>query len=297
MSDTSSQPSVVEEVSGSSVCAKPTKPRRTRKPSRPLPEVGTLVRGSVESITPEGSAILRLGGGRFAWLPASEYSWVEPWVDLSKRLKVDRFVDAVVTHVRANDDGQAQIRVSHRLTRPNPWETIDREHSIGERIFAKIVILGKRYALVELETGYPAKLSQRELSWSRQTQLTSDVLEIGSWIEVVIQSIDAPARRIEVSRRAALPNPWSTIEQTLAIGTQATAVVESCATFGVFARLKDELTGLIHVSRLRDEVRNYQPGMQLRVQVVGINTEEQKIALEELPGTESIASESLHMAA
>jgi len=73
-----------------------------------------------------------------------------------------------------------------------------------------------------------------------------EVLKEGDFVDVVVVSVDKEKGRIGLSRKDALPDPWTTVH----VGDRLRARVQNLAAFGAFVDLPQGLSGLVHVSEL-----------------------------------------------
>ena len=92
-----------------------------------------------------------------------------------------------------------------------------------------------------------------EISWDRVVNPT-EVLKVGDEVRVKIISIDRERRRIGLSIRQLLGDPWSQQVKNLKVGQLVEGEITRLTSFGAFARLNvpGDLEGLIHISELSD---------------------------------------------
>ena len=91
-----------------------------------------------------------------------------------------------------------------------------------------------------------------ELSWNRVTQ-PREVVSVGDKVKVQIINIDRERRRIGLSMRRLMPEPWDLVDQTYEVGQIVKGRITKLVNFGAFARLDDSgIEGLIHISELSD---------------------------------------------
>lgn len=153
----------------------------------------------------------------------------------------------------------------------------------GDRVRGVVTSIQKFGAFVDLG-GVEGLLPVSELSWGR-TGKVGDMLSTGQRVEVLIKSLDWENRRISLSLKDTLPNPWDSAAQNWPIGTYHTGTVSRLAPFGAFVTLGDGIDGLIHVSRLGGDKRIGHPqevlqvGQQIEVLVEDVDVKNQRISL------------------
>lgn len=138
-------------------------------------------------------------------------------------------------------------------------------------------------AFVDIGGGVEGLLHVSEMAWSR-VRHPEDVLSEGDEIEVKVLGVDRERERISLSLKAALPDPWTTIEERYSTGDIITGTVTRTVDFGAFVKLEDGVEGLVHISQLADhhvedpaEVVN--PGDEVKVKVVNLDPEARRIGL------------------
>jgi small subunit ribosomal protein S1 len=139
-------------------------------------------------------------------------------------------------------------------------------------------------AFVELEPGLTALLHQSQLSWTKKNASAKKMFKIHQMIDVVILEIDDQKRRIAVSYRLTQDNPWEKISQLHPIGSIDEAEVVGKNEYALFVKFKDlDIELFCHVNDLsfsnknEDELDKYKQGDKLKVKVMEIQTEEQKV--------------------
>jgi len=122
-----------------------------------------------------------------------------------------------------------------------------------------------------------------ELSWSRVSH-PSEVLEVGQKIDVYVLGVDRERRRIALSLKRLKAEPWSTVEERYRVGQIVKATITKVTDFGAFARLDQDIEGLIHISELSDERIEHpsevvQEGEELELRIIRIDPARQRMGL------------------
>ena len=122
-----------------------------------------------------------------------------------------------------------------------------------------------------------------EISWDR-IQHPNEVLKVGQEVEVKVISIDRERKRIGLSIRQLQPDPWLKRVSHLKEGMLIEGTITHLTKFGAFARLDDDLEGLIHVSELSEHRINHpkeavKEGDQVTLRVIKIDPERRRIGL------------------
>jgi small subunit ribosomal protein S1 len=150
------------------------------------------------------------------------------------------------------------------------------EGMVVEGIVDKLSPYGAFIKITEHLTGL---LHISEFSYEH-VKKPSEVLKPGDTVQVKILQIDRDKNKISLSRKATLRDPM----MTLLPGEELDGIVDSLADFGVFVRLKNGITGLVHVTELTH--RNFQhpgeivkPGDAIRVKVLKVQVEDRRVSL------------------
>ena len=91
-----------------------------------------------------------------------------------------------------------------------------------------------------------------EISWER-IQHPNEVLKVGQEVQVKVISVDRDRKRIGLSIRQLQTDPWMKKVEHLREGQLVEGKITHLTKFGAFARLGEDLEGLIHVSELSEQ--------------------------------------------
>jgi small subunit ribosomal protein S1 len=123
-----------------------------------------------------------------------------------------------------------------------------------------------------------------ELSWGR-VQNPSDILKVNQEISAQVLQVSEENARVALSYKRLQPNPWEVLASTYQINDVVPATVTSIMKFGVFARLKEGVEGLIHISSIdpaSDQVSlaaRFFTGQNLTVRILHIDIERRRLGL------------------
>jgi small subunit ribosomal protein S1 len=131
--------------------------------------------------------------------------------------------------------------------------------------------------------GVDGLVPMSELSYKR-VQDASEVVSPGQAVQVYVTRIDREARKVSLSLRKLLPNPWDEIALKYPPNTRVSGTVTKLLEFGALVELEPGIEGLIHVSqlapqrvwRVRDVVKE---GQAVEVVVLDVDRERQRISL------------------
>ena len=136
-----------------------------------------------------------------------------------------------------------------------------------------------------------------EISWGRINH-PGDVLRSGQNVDVYVMSVDRTQRRVALSVKRLLPDPWATVTERYQVDQIVAGVVTAVVDFGAFVRLEDGVEGLIHVSELaeddfshpRNVVHDNEP---VRVRVLNVDVAHRRLGLSLRQAQDFIRTEDL----
>ena len=112
----------------------------------------------------------------------------------------------------------------------------------------------------------------------------TEVLEVGQEVKVKVINIDREKKRIGLSIRALLDDPWKSRLEKYSVGQLVEGVITRLTKFGAFARLEGDIEGLIHISELSENRINHpkevvKEGDVITLRVIKIDPERRRIGL------------------
>ncbi len=122
-----------------------------------------------------------------------------------------------------------------------------------------------------------------ELSWAKINH-PRDLLKVGDKVDVKVLNVERERQRIALSLKRMQVEPWSTVEERYQVGQLVTGTITKLASFGAFARLEDNIEGLIHISELSDRRINHpkevvKEGDTLTLRVIRIDAARRRLGL------------------
>ncbi|MBI1933788.1 MAG: 30S ribosomal protein S1 [Ignavibacteriales bacterium] len=240
---------------------------------------GQILEGTVKAITDFG-VFVDLGGVD-GLIHITDLSWGRinhP----SEIVKLDEKIKVVVTDF---DMEKRRISLSLKQLQPHPWEKIDENYKIGDKVSGRVVSLTDYGAFIEIEKGIEGLIHISEMSWTQHISHPSQHVSMGQNIEAVILSLDKSEKKISLGMKQLTPDPWEELLKKYPVGSKHLGTARNLTNFGVFVELEPGIDGLVHISDLSwtKKVRHpgeiVKKGEKLDVIVLSIDTEERKISL------------------
>lgn len=123
-----------------------------------------------------------------------------------------------------------------------------------------------------------------ELSWGR-VQHPSDILKVGQEVQTLVLQVNEENARVALSLKRLYANPWDVLGERYKPGDIAPAVVTTVMRYGVFARLKEGVEGLIHISSIanvssaKELEKLFHCGQSVQVQILHIDIQRRRLGL------------------
>ena len=183
------------------------------------------------------------------------------------------------------DDEKKRIALGLKQLTPHPWEALDPNLKVGDRIKGKVVVMADYGAFVEVAPGVEGLIHVSEMSWSQHLRSANDFLKVGDEVEAMVLTLDRDERKMSLGLKQLKPDPWENIETKYAVGTRHFAKVRNFTNFGVFVELEEGVDGLIHISDLSWTKKIKHPnefthiGDDIEVIVLEIDKENRRLSL------------------
>ena len=173
-------------------------------------------------------------------------------------------------------------RAASSETRETLKERVIEELKEGEIRVGRVTSLADFGAFVNI-SGADGLVHLSEISWER-IQHPSEVLKVGQEVKVKVIAIDRDKKRIGLSIRQLLDDPWSQQVAHLKDGQLVEGKITRLTKFGAFARLDGDVEGLIHISEISDKRIEHpkevlHEGDVVTLRVIKIDAENHRIGL------------------
>ncbi len=242
-------------------------------------EKGQVLEGTVKNITSYG-VFIDLGGVD-GLIHITDLSWgrvnhPEEIVELDQKLNV------VILDF---DDDKKRIALGLKQLTAHPWDSLDENLNVGDKVKGKVVVMADYGAFVEIAPGVEGLIHVSEMSWSQHLRSAQEFLKVGDEIEAVILTLDREERKMSLGMKQLREDPWEKIEEKYSVGSKHSAKVRNFTNFGVFVEIEEGVDGLIHISDLSWTKKIKHPaeftniGDEMEVVVLEIDKENRRLSL------------------
>ena len=242
-------------------------------------EKGQVLEGTVKNITSYG-VFIDLGGVD-GLIHITDLSWGRV-NDPNEVVKLDEKLNVVILDF---DDEKKRIALGLKQLQPHPWDALDPNLKVGDKVKGKVVVMADYGAFVEIAPGVEGLIHVSEMSWSQHLRSAQDFMKVGDEVEAVVLTLDRKERKMSLGIKQLKADPWANIEEKYPVGSKHTAKVRNFTNFGVFVEIEEGVDGLIHISdlswtkKIKHPSEFTQIGADIDVQVLEIDKDNRRLSL------------------
>ncbi|MBR3911548.1 MAG: 30S ribosomal protein S1 [Alistipes sp.] len=242
-------------------------------------EKGQILEGTVKNITSYG-VFVDLGGVD-GLIHITDLSWGR--VNHPEEVvALDQKINVVILDF---DDQKKRIALGLKQLTAHPWEALDADLKVGDKVTGKVVMMYDYGAFVEVAPGVEGLIHVSEMSWNQHLRSAQEFMKVGDEIEAVVLTLDREERKMSLGIKQLTSDPWEAIEERYPIGSKHTAKVRNFTNFGIFVEIAEGIDGLVHISdlswtkKIKHPAELTQLGADLDVIVLGIDKENRRLSL------------------
>ena len=242
-------------------------------------EKGQVLEGTVKNITSYG-VFIDLGGVD-GLIHITDLSWGRV-SHPNEVVQLDQKLNVVILDF---DNDKKRIALGLKQLHPHPWDALDPELKVGDKVKGKVVVMADYGAFLEVAPGVEGLIHVSEMSWSQHLRSAQEFLKIGDEIEAVILTLDRNDRKMSLGIKQLKSDPWENIDTKYPIGSRHTAKVRNFTNFGVFVEIEEGVDGLIHISdlswtkKIKHPSEFTQVGADIEVEVLQIDKDNRRLSL------------------
>ena len=242
-------------------------------------EKGQVLEGTVKNITSYGVFIDL--GGIDGLIHITDLSWGR--INHPEEIvQLDQKINVVILDF---DDDKKRIALGLKQLTPHPWDSLDPNLKVGDKVRGKVVVLADYGAFIEIAAGVEGLIHVSEMSWSQHLRSAQDFMKVGDEVEAIILTLDREERKMSLGIKQLKPDPWTEIEGKYPVNSKHKGTVRNFTNFGVFVELEEGIDGLIHISDLSWTKKIKHPAEfcniedELEVVILEIDKENRRLSL------------------
>ena len=240
---------------------------------------GDIVQGVVKNLTDWG-VFIDLNGAD-ALLHITDISWSR----INKPSELLSLGQSIKVKITKIEPIKLKISVSIKHLTEDPYTKIINKYKIGKKYQATVTKVQDYGCFAKLEEGLEGLIHQSELSWTKKNIHPGKILSTSQKIEVELLEKDIEKRRLSLSYKNTLVNPWNKFTKDFKVGDKFEGSIKNITDYGLFVSIKDtELDGLIHYKDLswhekESELEKYKKNQIIKFKILEINRKDEKIRL------------------
>ena len=180
------------------------------------------------------------------------------------------------------DEKNNRVSASIKALTEDPFENIEKKYKIGEIYEGTVTKIMDYGCFVKIEEGIEGLIHNSELDWKNKNIKPSKVLAVSQKIKFKITSIDKETKRISLSYKATLNNPWEEIKNK--INTKVKIKINNITDKAIFGELIDsKLPGMLHYKEISyqeniEDLKKFKKNDQIEVKILEVNDDKIKFS-------------------
>lgn len=243
-------------------------------------KVGDVVKGNIVSIMNYG-IFIEIEKGIEGLIHISEISWTKNVQNLQDTYKVGDSIESKVLFVDAKEQ---KISLGIKQLSDDPWKTITDHVKIGDKKSGTVNKVTKFGAFVSLTDELEGFVRTTDFHWTKNPSHPKEFVNEGETLEYTVLDILEKERKVLLSVKDLVENPWSDIESKFNSGDKLSSSFERMNDSGVIVKLQDDIEGFIPMSKIskeqkKDVIGSLNEGDNLDVLVVEVKADDKNITL------------------
>lgn len=203
---------------------------------------GDVVKGLVKKVLDYGAFLELEQSGVYGFLYIKDVAWNHT-ENIRSVLREGESFNVKILKINYEDQ---KVNVSIKHLEADPWDTFAEHCKVGD-ILKGVVLKFVRYGAFVLLDDYKIEglLHIDEISWTAKVRNLRDFLTLHGEIKVKVLSIDIEAKRISLSLKDVIENPWDSIKKKYYYGLRVSGKVVYIHSSGVYIELEHDLHGFV----------------------------------------------------
>ena len=205
----------------------------------------------------------------------------------SDLVTIDQKLKVKITKI---DKVTKRVSASIKALTENPYDNIEKNYKIGEIYSGTVTKIMDYGCFVRIEEGIEGLIHNSELDWVNKNIKPNKVLSVGQDVKFKIVNIDKDTKRISLSYKATLKNPWEKVKDQ--IGKEVKIKINNITEKAIFGELvESKLSGMLHYKEISyqeniEDLKKFKKNEILSVKILEIKDDKirfSKRALEKDP--------------
>ncbi len=184
------------------------------------------------------------------------------------------------------DSKTNRVSASIKALTENPYDNIEAKYKIGEVYEGVVTKIMEYGCFVKIEDGIEGLIHNSELDWKNRNIKPSKVLSVSQKIKFKIVNIDKETKRVSLSYKATLENPWNKIKEMM--NQKVVLKIKNVTDKAIFGEIKDVgLTGMLHYKEISyqeniEELKKFKKDDEINVKIIEVKDDKIKFSVRAL---------------
>ena len=240
---------------------------------------GDIVDAQVKAILDWGAFLDLNGADALLHVTDLSYSRVNKPSDL---LSIGQSIKVKIIKI---DSETKRISCGVKQMHPDPYENLEKKYKVGKIYDGTVTKVVDYGVFVRLEEGLEGLVHQSCLSWTKKNIHPSKILSSSQKIKVKVIELDTEKRRISLSYKDTLENPWAAFTKKYSTGSVVNTKIKNIADFALFVSIENsEFDGMIHQNDISwnqsdENLKKFKKNESVKAKILEVDTEKEKIRL------------------
>ena len=193
--------------------------------------------------------------------------------------------DEIEVKVLKYDSEKNRVSLGMKQLQDDPWDKVKDVLELNNKYNGNVTNIAEYGVFIDLGDNIEGLIRTSELNWTNKNINPNKVVSIGDKIQVKVIEIDDEKRRVSLSLKQCLENPWKLFEENNAKGDILKSQIKSITDFGIFVGLDGGIDGLIHItdiSKSEDQeqaIRKYKKGDEVESIILSVDSDRERVSL------------------
>ena len=180
------------------------------------------------------------------------------------------------------DEKTNRVSASVKALTEDPYENIEKKYKVGEIYEGEVTKIMDYGCFVRISEGIEGLVHNSELDWTNRNVKPSKILSVSQKIKFKIVNIDKETKRISLSYKATLENPWDKLKDKL--GQEVKIKINNVTDKAIFGELLDSgLSGMLHYKEISydeniEDLKKYKKNDIVTVKILEIKDDKIKFS-------------------
>ena len=239
---------------------------------------GKVVTGFIKNLTDYG-AFIDLGGID-GLLHITDISWKR----INHPSEVLKIGDEIKVIVLKFDSEKNRVSLGMKQLQDDPWNKVTENLKLENNYKGKVTNIADYGVFIDLGDNVEGLIRTSELNWTNKNINPNKVTTLGDELEVKVIEIDNEKRRVSLSLKQCLENPWVKFSENHKKDDIIKSSIKSITDFGIFVGLDGDIDGLIHITDIahdnqEEAIRTFKKGDEVESIILSIDAERERVSL------------------